>query len=387
MLRKNVVKLGTNLDTNATLGLKGEVWEELRPILEEQILNPSSLHSAGQRARYLVEEARSQVSDLLNLKNSARVVFTSGATESNNTAVLLADPKRGDGIVTSSIEHPSLLEAAKNMQANGCSLSLVSPNKKGVVSVSNFIEALTPKTRLVSLMFANNETGALQPVVELGEELRRIGTSAFYHIDAVQALGKAGFDFNQSCADLISISGHKIGSLPGVGALIVKEGIELVPILHGGPQEKRLRAGTENVPGIVSFGIAAKLLHEQQAALIKMQKHNREVLWSSIRDSISNISPTVDLDQTIPNTLSLLIDGVSTSDLIVALDLEGVFISAGSACASGKPGASHVLLAMGMTEDEAKSVIRISLSGTESEEELKAATQKISSAIKRMRNE
>jgi cysteine desulfurase len=300
--------------------------------------------------------------------------------------VLGAALRKSSHIVTTAIEHPALLEAAKEAGARGAEVTIVSVDKTGAASFEQLKNGINSRTALVTLMYANNETGALQPVSEIGDHLRKIGSSAILHSDAVQALGKSDFSFSRLKLDLASISAHKIGGLPGVGALIAKAGLELTPLLFGGPQEKRARAGTENVLGIVSFGAAARILNRQRDDRIQRLRTNREIIWSVLRDSLENIKPTVDLSRTLPNTLSLFIKDIDSADLVVGLDLEGVEISSGAACASGKPGASHVLTGMGYSEQEARSIIRISVGAEDDSSRMESAAKTIVRVVQRMRH-
>jgi cysteine desulfurase len=377
---------GINLDKNASYGVLPVVLERLKGINLSGLCNPSSIHQGGQSPRYLIEEARSEVAQLVGAAPGDKVIFTSGATEANNQVIFGAALRKGAHIVTTAIEHPALLEAAREGERRGAKLSVVPVGSSGVAAIGDIKAAITESTTLVSIMFANNEVGTLQPVNEIGEHLRNIGSMALYHSDAVQALGKSEFSFSESKLDFASVSAHKIGALGGVGALIARGGIEVQPLLFGGPQEKRARAGTENILGIVSFGIAAQEFNKHKKERIAALQKKREILWSILRDSTPGVSPTVNLSSTIPNTLSLKIDGVNSADLVVALDLEGIWVSSGAACASGKPGASYVLTNIGLTEDEARSVIRISLGAEETEDSLKLAAQKIAKVISRMRS-
>jgi len=384
LLNKNSI----NLDANASWGTSEEVWAEL---CEMQAalgsLNPSSIHQGGQRSRFLIEEARDSIKDLLSLKSADKLIFTSGATESNNTAIFSAmlGKKIKTAVVTSTIEHPSILEAAKKLALLDHKVVFVQPDSKGETSVDSILTNVNSETSILSLMLVNNETGIINPVSQIASNIQQQGISCLVHTDAVQALGKIPVSFMDLNVDLMSISGHKIGALAGVGALIVRDGLEIEPLLYGGPQEKRSRAGTENILGIVSFGIAAKILKKSLKERITKISQNREIFWRELRNKIPNILPNVDLSKTSPNTLSLFIEDVNTSDLVVALDLEGIYISSGAACASGKPGASHVLLGMGMSEERASQSIRISLKDSYPEEKLLEAAHKIISCIERIR--
>lgn len=376
---------GTNLDRNATYGVTSEVQAAIIEEFGKRPLgNPSSIHQSGQRARYLIEEARASVLELVGGSSGDKVIFTSGATESNNSVVFGTTLRANSHVVTTTIEHPSLLESVHEFSRRGGSVSEVIVSNSGIVSTEEVLKFISPQTSLVSIMYANNETGALQPITEIGLALRKLGTSAYFHSDAVQAIGKVSFNFSKSLLDFASISAHKIGGLSGVGALIVRSGIEITPLIYGGPQEKRARAGTENTLGIFSFGVAARSLHRDGELRHQKLRKNRETIWSILRDSIPGVRPTVDLNSTLPNTLSLVLPNINSADLVVALDLEGIEISSGAACASGKPGPSHVMLAMGFSESDAQRIIRISVGAEDSEKSLREAAQKIVSTIKRM---
>lgn len=378
----------TNLDKNATYGITGEVHAAIINEFGKRPLgNPSSIHSSGQRARFLIEEARSSVAELVGAGGGDRVIFTSGASEANNCVILGTALNPRAHIITSTIEHPSVLEAVREGARRGALTTEVTVGRSGTLITEDVLSAIRPDTRLISIMYANNETGSVQPVTEIGATLRKLSCSAIFHSDVVQALGKVNFNFKESLLDFASISAHKIGGLAGIGALIGRAGIEITPLIYGGPQEKRARAGTENTIGIFSFGVAARALIKEGMHRYKKLEENREIVWSVIRDTLPGVLPTVDLKNTLPNTLSLILPNINSADLVVALDLEGIEISSGSACASGKPGPSHVMLAMGLSDDEARRVIRISVGSEDSPDSLKTAAQRIVSTIKRMAHE
>lgn len=350
-----------NFDANATYGCLPEVIEGVRELVGSGYLNPSSIHQGGQKAKGLIEEARDSVKRLIGAASKDTVIFTSGASEANNWVFAetslrasrcgISNPEA----ITTPTEHPSILEAAPRY---GVSLSKISPHQ-----ITK--DLVTPNTQLVTIMLANNETGHVNPVRKIFDELRDVAKNTLFHSDCVQALGKMNFAFSDLSADLISISGHKIGALSGVGALVVREGIVLSPFIAGGPQEKRQRAGTENTLGIVSFGIAAKVVFQslkERLSQFKIFKSafEREILSLNSRLGYDAISVLNENTDHLTNTFSLRIRGIRADDLVVALDLEGLAVSSGAACSSGKPDPSHVLLGLGYSEEIARETIRVS---------------------------
>lgn len=383
-----------NLDVNASWGLDPAVAVRLEQ-LKRHGLNPSSIHTQGQRARFMVEEARERLRSCLGLDNDWGVIFTSGATEANNTVVM--SPfwdrlgKRFEScaeaqVVVSALEHPSVLEPVARLERLGFKTTRVAPDPSGVVHAQAMAQAVTVQTKLVSLMTANNETGVVMPVREAAELIRASVPSAVIHTDAVQALGKLPFKLPELGVDVATFSGHKIGALTGVGAIVYRRSRPVEALLLGGAQERHARAGTENVLGIASFGIAAELLAQSLDNRIeKMQKacavigkvlaHARPqaaqighaqraptgIEGRTLANTEIGHAPSAPAGMVLPNTLSITFPGIKADDLVVALDLKGICISSGAACASGKPDPSHVLLAMGYTPEQARSTVRISV--------------------------
>lgn len=354
-----------NFDANASYGLLPEVKSAIKKFELFQA-NPSSIHQLGQNARGLIEEARTNVSNLLKVGPNQRLVFTSGASESNTQAIFSSywndiGEKNSANIVTTAIEHPSVLEAVNHLEKLGIEKRLVYPKESGEIRISDFLDQIDNNTRLVSFMIANNETGYILPIEELVKEIRGKFPDIVIHCDAVQALGKMEVDYSSLGIDLISFSAHKIGGLSGVGALVVNKSIKVDPIIYGGPQESRYRAGTENLLGIYSFGLAAKALLGKLTNDISAMKASKNHICKELNNNFGNsIAINCQGLDILPNTISLEIKDVFSDDLVVALDLKGICISSGAACASGKPLPSHVLLAMGKSEEKAKSTVRIS---------------------------
>lgn len=358
----------SNFDANASYGLLPEVSELLRSP-ESLGLNPSSIHRGGQRARALIERAREQVTDLLGLKGSEyRVVFTSGASEANSTVLASipeaqTSPDKDDGsvVVTTALEHPSVLEPVKRLESRGFNCSLVAPTDEGIISPEEVLSNCSASTQWVSVMGANNETGQILPVADVVSKVQERYPSIKIHSDAVQVLGKTETVLDKWGVDALSISGHKIGALPGVGALVIRTGSDLAPLILGGPQESRYRAGTENTLGIASFGLAAEVWSRNGEGYRQAMEDHRRYVKAALLEEFPDIELNMDKGPRLPNTLSVFIPGVSADDLVVALDCEHVLVSSGAACASGKPLPSHVLTALGRTEEEARQTLRISL--------------------------
>lgn len=373
-----------NFDANASHGVLPEVEEAL---LSKGLryLNPSSVHQGGQYARALIEEARESVTRLLGLRGKQRVVFLSGATEANNLVITqalnLCSKPAPNNVVALAVEHPSVLIPLERLRTLGYGSVLIPPDEN---LSESFLSQCSPETGLVAVMLANNESGEIFSVSEVATAVKERYPHILVHCDGVQALGRTSFSFPELGVDTLTISGHKIGALSGVGALVIEEDTLIKPLLLGGPQEKHLRAGTENVLGIVSLGIACEVLYSSLSRRIEAMHSMRKSLLKMLTSAIPDLV-VLKSKEHLPNTLSLRVPGVLADDLVVALDLEGVGISSGSACASGKPEPSHVLLAMGYTVDEAKQSFRISLPSSMSFSEVEEGGAAVIRCIKRMR--
>lgn len=360
------------LDNNATTRLSDEARAAMQPFLGEIHGNPSGIHSAGRRAREAVEHARRQVASLINA-SPRRIVFTSGGTESDNLALKgvtfaqrgrgnhtepSALPQRGNHIVTSAIEHPAVLESCRFLERDGFQVTYLGVDSDGRVDPEDLRHAMTPATILVSIMMANNEIGTIEPIAELAAVAHERG--ALFHSDAVQAVGRIPIDVEELGVDLLSISAHKFNGPQGVGALYVRCGVPLEPLAHGGKQEGGRRGGTENVAGIAGMGRAAELaLHSLSDASRIQQLRDR------LEDGIRALRPDAQLNgsrtQRLANTLNLTLPGIRGESLVVALDQYGISLSSGSACKSGSPEPTHVLIATGRSESEAHCSVRFSL--------------------------
>lgn len=346
------------LDNNATTPLLPEVLEAMLPYFGERFGNASSIHHHGQETRAAVERARELVAGLLGCRSS-EIVFTSGGTEGDNLAIFgLA--KRGDHVITSTIEHHAVMNACKRLEEIGCEVSYVTVDGRGLIDPDNVRRALRPNTKLITVMMANNETGVLQPVEEIG----RIAAEAdvYFHTDAVQAAGKVPIDVKKIGCDVLAISGHKMHAQQGVGALYVRKGTLLQPMIYGGRHERSRRAGTENVPGIVGLGKAAELAaaafaRGEDAAMAKLRDHLEKSVLAEIEAAGVNGAGT----PRVPNTTNIHFDYVEGEALVIALDLKGLAVSTGAACSSGALEPSHVLTAMGLSPERARASLRFSL--------------------------
>jgi cysteine desulfurase len=370
------------LDNNATTPILPEVFEAMRPFYFEGFGNASSIHHYGQHARAAVEKARGSVAALLHAR-PAEIVFTSGGTEADNLAIFgLA--ARGDHVITSTIEHHAVLNSCKQLEQMGCEVTCVPVSGRGEIDPDDVRKALRPNTKLVTVIMANNETGVLQPVEEIGRIARE--ADVFFHTDAVQAAGKAPIDVEKIACDALSISGHKIHGPQGTGALFIKKGTLIRPLMFGGSHERQRRAGTENLPGIVGLGAAAEVARKWlesrgPAEMDAMRDRLQQALLSAVESAGVNGLGAA----RIPNTANLWFDHVEGEALVIALDLKGLAVSSGAACSSGAIEPSHVLLAMGLSHQRARSSIRFSLGKQTTQQDLDFAVQVVPETIARLR--
>jgi cysteine desulfurase len=374
------------MDANATTPLLPEVVEAMRPYWTDHFGNASSIHLYGQHARTAVDRARETMAEFFNC-HDAEVVFNSGGTEGDNTAIFgLLHP--GDHFITTSIEHSAVLQAAHRMAQYGVETTFVAPQPSGLIDPNDILRAIRPETRLISVMLANNETGVLQPV----EQIAKIAadTGVFFHIDAVQGAGKVPIDVRKIGCHLLSISGHKMHGPKGVGAMFVRRGAPVESLLVGGSHERRRRAGTENVAGIVGLAKAAELaMHSLEDGTLDRLAGLRHKLESEIlrlpgtgvngADGGGNHVPRV------ANTTNIWFDQLEGEALVIALDLKGVAISGGSACHSGATEPSHVLMAMGLDKARARASLRFSLLKTATEADVDYVLGVVPEAVERLR--
>jgi cysteine desulfurase len=349
-------------DYNATAPVLPEAADEVTRVLREDVGNPSSVHAFGQRAKATVDEARQAVAALIGA-DASEVVFTAGGTEADNLAIRgvaeAALPSTRRRIVTTGIEHEAVLTTLKALERHGWAVTTLSVGERGVLSPDALEQAMTPDTALVSVMHANNEVGTIQPIAELAAIARRHG--AVFHTDAVQSVGKIPVSVRSLGVDLLSLSGHKFGAPKGVGALWVRRGVRLVSYLTGGRQERNRRAGTENVPAIAGLGVAAKIARAHLAETAAKIGPLRDRLERGILSSVPGTIVNGDREVRVPNTTNISFDGLEAESLLIALDLEGVAVSTGSACSSGSLEPSHVLRAMGLSNARSRNSLRFSV--------------------------
>src|ERR1700733_8709349 len=378
------------LDNNATTPVLPEVMEAMRPYFGERFGNASSIHSHGQQTRAAVERARESVAALIGARAS-EIVFTSGGTESDNLAVFgVAGPGSragivadGDHVISSTIEHHAVLNACRHLEQVGCSVTYVPVDGRGVIDPEDVRRALRPSTKLISIMFANNETGMVQPVAEIGAIARE--ADVYFHTDAVQAAGKIPVRVDEIGCDLLTLSAHKLHGPQGVGALYVRKGTALSAQIYGGRHERSRRAGTENVPGIVGFGKASELA---QAGFSR----GDDLKMSEMRDRLERELLGIEAcgvngtdTSRVPNTSNIYFDGIDGEALVIALDLKGLAVSTGAACSSGAIEPSHVLMAMGMGAERARASIRFSLGKMSSAEDVEFALALVPETVGRLR--
>jgi cysteine desulfurase len=370
------------LDNNATTPVLPEVFEAMRPYFGEHFGNASSIHRHGQETRAAVERARDSVASLLGC-HAAEVVFTSGGTEGDNLAIAgLTDA--GDHVITSSVEHHAVLHSCKHLEEAGCEVTCVPVDGRGLVDPDDVRRALRPNTKLISIMMANNETGVLQPVEEIGKIAAQ--AEVYFHTDAVQAAGKVSIDVKRIGCDALSISGHKMHAPQGVGALYVRKGTRLQPLFYGGRHERSRRAGTENVPGIVALGKAAELATQAfERGDDKQMSALRDRLQQGILAQVEEAGVNGDGSQRVPNTSNIYFDRIEGESMVISLDLHGLAVSTGAACASGAIEPSHVLTSMGLRSDRARSSIRFSLGKQSTSEEIDVALALVPETVARLR--
>jgi cysteine desulfurase len=374
------------MDANATTPLLPEVVDAMRPYWIEQFGNASSIHLDGQQARTGLDRARETLAEFFNC-HEAEVVFNSGGTEGDNTALFgLLHP--GDHLITTSIEHSAILQAAKKLEHFGVQTTYVAPQPSGLIDPTDILRAIRPETRLISVMLANNETGVLQPVAEIGKIAA--DTGAFFHIDAVQGAGKVKFDVRQFGCHLLSISGHKVHGPKGVGAMFVRRGTPVESLIVGGSHERRRRAGTENVPGIVGLAKALELaMHSIEdgtiTRLVGMRDKLEEGILALPGTGLNGAMPNGKPAPRAANTTNIWFDNLEGEALVIGLDLKGIAVSGGSACHSGATEPSHVLMAMGLDKARARASLRFSLLKTATEAQIDHVLKVIPEAVQQLR--
>src|SRR5680860_69406 len=374
------------LDHSATTPVDQEVAAIMMTYYTEKYGNPSSVHGFGREAKQGLEEARRQVAALIGA-TPQEVIFTSGGTESDNLAILgtaQAMRKKGKHLITSAIEHHAVLEPCEYLEKNGFELTVIPVDSEGIVSVEDVRKAIRPDTILISVMHANNEVGAIQPIEEIGKLARELGIT--FHVDAVQSLGKIPINVKEMNIDLLTVSAHKIYGPKGVGALYIRKGVRIVPLVHGGSQERKRRSGTENTPGIIGFGKACELIGKRMIEDEELQTKLRDKLMNGILERIEYVKVNGPLgEKRLPNNVNVSIRFVEGESLLLSLDMLGIAASSGSACTSGSLDPSHVLLAMGLVHEIAHGSLRFSLGRQNTAEEINYVLEQLPKIVDRLR--
>jgi len=372
------------LDNSATTRVDESVIESMLPCFRETFGNASSVHLFGQEARGVIEQARRSIAELIGA-DTREIVFTSGGTESDNSAlwgVFRSARPPGNHIITTKIEHPAILSTCKALEAAGAEVTYAPVDSSGRVDPGEIEKAIRETTILISVMHANNETGVIQPVEEIGRIARQ--HKILLHTDAVQAVGKIPVDVNALGVDLLSMSAHKIHGPKGIGILYIRKGTKITPFMTGGSHERKRRAGTENVPAIAGLGTAARLarerLQEMQTRVVALRDRLESQAMSSIAGARVNGK-----DPRLPNVTNISFDRLEGEAAVIALDLEGVAVSTGSACSAGSVDPSHVLIAMGLRPEVVQSSLRFSLCFYNTDDEIDAALQILEGVVQRLR--
>ena len=371
------------LDNAASTPVHEKVIEEMLPYFKEQYGNPSSIHRHGRVANTAIQNARKRVATLINA-DSNEILLTSGGTESNNTAIYgIASQSKGKHIITSSIEHDAILEPCRHLEKEGYRITFLPVDKHGMINPEDLKKEISDDTCLISIMYANNEVGTIQPIKEISHIARE--KNIIFHTDAVQAVGKTLIDVKELGIDLLSISSHKINGPKGVGALYIKNGVKISPLMLGGGQEKGLRSGTENVASVVGFGIACKLANENINTNMEHFKKLTNRLISRVLSEISSTTINGHSDMRIPNNAHFTFLGVSGEDLIIKLDENKISASTGSACSVKIQKASHVLKAMGFSHEQVTGSLRLTVGITNTEQEIDETVEVLKKVVQELR--
>ena len=372
-------------DNAATTKLDDEVLKEMLPYLKDNYGNPSSIYKLGREARKAIEDSREKIAKVLNCKAN-EIYFTAGGSESYNTAIkgiAKANKKRGNHIITSKIEHPAVLETCKQLEKEGFEITYISVDEKGIVDLEELKKSIKPTTILITIMFANNEIGTIQPIEEIGKIAK--GNNIYFHTDSVQAVGSIKIDVQKLNIDSLSLSGHKFYGPKGVGALYVKTGVPFEKFISGGHQERNKRAGTENVAGIVGIGKAIELAYENLDEYNKKIKELRDYYVKQVEEKIPYIKINGDMEKRLPGNSNISFRFIEGEGLLLNLDLKGICASSGSACTSGSLDPSHVLLAIGLPHEIAHGSLRVSIGKYNTKEEIDYLIENLMEIVTRLR--
>lgn len=374
------------MDNAATTPVRDEVFEAILPYFKEYYGNASSVYAIAKESKKALENARAQVAALIGA-NPDEVYFTAGGSESDNMAlrgVVNASNKEKKHIITTKIEHHAILHTAEYLEKKGVDVTYLEVDEYGKISLEDLEQAIRPETVLISVMFANNEIGTIQPVKEIGEIARKHGV--LFHTDAVQAAGHVPINVDEMHIDLLSMSGHKLGAPKGIGAIYIRKGSRVAPLIFGGAQEKKQRAGTENIPGIVGMGKAAEIAKAEMEEATKKLVHLRDKLISGILESIPHSRLNGHPTDRLPGNSNISFEFIEGESLLLLLDALGIAASSGSACTSGSLDPSHVLMAIGLPHEIAHGSLRLTLDHQNTEEEVDFVLEKLPAIVQRLRD-
>lgn len=372
-------------DNAATTKVKEEVLKEMFPYFSVEYGNPSSMYSIGRSSRRAIETARKRVAELINCKPK-EIYFTSCGSESDNMAlkgIAYANKEKGNHIITSKIEHPAILNSCKTLEKQGYRITYLNVDEEGNIDISELENSINDDTILISIMFANNEIGTIEPIEQISKIAKK--HNIIFHTDAVQACGNIKIDVKEMGIDMLSLSGHKINAPKGVGALYVREGIEFDRFLDGGHQEKNKRAGTENVAEIVGLGKACEIAKNNLEAHINKLKELRDFYINQVEEKIENIKLNGPRDNRLPGNANISFKGVNGSELLLKLDEKGICASAGSACSTGSSSPSHVLISIGLDSKVAEGTLRVSFGEENSKEDVKYLVENLENIVTELR--
>lgn len=375
------------LDNAATTAVKPEVFDAMKPYFMEIYSNPSSVYSFAGKAKKAVEDARQEIAGSLNAKDSSEIYFTGGGSEADNWAIkMTAEACRGKGrhIITTKIEHHAVLHTTAWLEKNGYEVTYLDVDGDGLISLDELEKAIRPDTILISIMFANNEIGTIEPVKEIGAIAKKHGV--LFHTDAVQAFGHVPIDVQDMNIDMLSASGHKFHGPKGIGILYLRNGIKMGSLIHGGAQERARRAGTHNVPGIVGMGEAIRLAVRDMEANAERQSEIRDYLIERIEKEIPYVKVNGHREKRLPNNVNVCFRFIEGESLLIMLDQKGICASSGSACTSGSLDPSHVLLAIGLVHEIAHGSLRLTLSEETTKEDADYVVDNLKAIVERLRS-
>ena len=375
------------LDHAATTYVKPQVFEVMKPYFVEQYGNASSIYSIGRDNRKAIEEARAKIARAVGAAETSEIYFTGSGSEADNWAIkgtVEAFQKKGRHVITSAIEHPAVMETCEYLKKTGCEVTFLPVNDEGFVSPADVEKAIRPDTVLVTIMFANNEIGTVQPIAEIGAVCRKAGV--LFHTDAVQAAGNVPIDVKALNVDLMSVSGHKFYGPKGTGFLYIRKGVKIATLIHGGHQERGRRAGTENVPGIVGLAAALELAVDSLDAYREKVSALRDKALNAILDKIPHVKLNGPREQRLPGNLNISFRFIEGESLLLMLDMKGIKASSGSACTSGSLDPSHVLLAIGLSHEIAHGSLRLSFGEHNTEEEVDFLVNCLIETVERLRS-